>query len=115
VTYPPASVDEEITLVNTYAAKWTIAGWFVGLAYYNWFAMAPEHVPLLAHLVLIVGGLFASSIIIGGGMALLAALVTRLMTGSVVASPDAFAWAAFISPILAFFAAKYALKFSALF
>jgi hypothetical protein len=32
--------EHEIQIINTYAAKWTIAGWFIGLAYYNWLAPA---------------------------------------------------------------------------
>jgi hypothetical protein len=73
------------------------------------------HVVWWGHLILVVGGLFASSIIIGGGMSLLAALVTKIATGKADGSPHAFSWAAFISPVLAFFAAKYALIFAASF
>lgn len=102
-----------IEIINTYAAKWTIGGWFIGLAYYNWFASAPDHVPLWAHVVLVVLGMFVASIVIGGGMALLMALITKLTTGDAEGSSHAFAWAAFISPVLAFFAAKYALQFAA--
>ncbi|HEX8663362.1 MAG TPA: hypothetical protein VF744_04970 [Beijerinckiaceae bacterium] len=98
-----------IDRVNTISSKLTILGWFAGLAYYNWFSSAPISVPFWAHLVLIVGGLFASSIVIGGGMALLAAFVTKLATGRADGSPDAFSWAAFISAALAFLAAKYGL------
>jgi len=100
-----------IDLVNTYAARHTIIGWFVGLAYFNWFAHQPPTVPLWGHLLLIIVGMFAASIIIGGGMALVAAGVTRLVKGQSDASPDLFAWGAFISPVLAFFAAGYALEF----
>jgi hypothetical protein len=103
---------DQIDLVNTYAAKWTIAGWFCGLAYYNWFASNPDHIPWWGHILLVVVGMFASSIIIGGGMSLLSALITRIATGNTEGSPHAFAWAAFISPVLAFFAAKYALHFA---
>jgi len=87
----------------------TIAGWFIGLAYYNWFSSDPISVPMWAHAVLIIGGMFAASIVIGAGLALLAALLTKLITGNPEGNPNAFAWAAFIGPVLAFFAAKYAL------
>jgi hypothetical protein len=107
-------MTEWINVINTYAAKHTIVGWFVGLAYYNWFASAPYHAPFWALVVLVVGGMFAAAIIIGGGMALLAALLTRAVTGHAEGSPDFFAWAAFISPVLAFFAAKYALQVAAI-
>jgi hypothetical protein len=106
--------EHEIQIINTYAAKWTIAGWFIGLAYYNWLATNPDHVVWWAHVILVVGGMFAASIIIGGGMSLLAAFITRLVTGRTDGSRDFFGWSAFISPVLAFFAAKYALKVAAL-
>lgn len=106
-----------IESINTYAAKWTITGWFIGLAYHNWLASSPIHIALWAHLMLIIGGMFASSIIIGGGTALLllAGLLTKTITGKMEGSPHAFAWASFIAPVLAFFAAKYALQFAASF
>lgn len=99
----------DIDTVNTFAAKTTIGGWFVGLAYYNWFASAPPHLAIWIHAILVVGGLFASSILIGGGMALLMGGLTKILTGRVDGSPHAFSWGAFISPVIAFFAAKYVL------
>ena len=102
-----------IETANTYAAKWTIGGWFVGLAYYNWFASHPPHVSLWGHVVLIIGGMFAASILIGGGMSLLASLITKIVTGRSDGSPNAFGWTAFISPVIAFFVAHPALTFMA--
>lgn len=91
-----------VDLVNTYAAKWTVGGWFLGLAYYNWFASSPPHVTWWYHLGLVTVGMFVASICIGGGMALLMALITKLVTGNAEGSIHGFAWAAFISPVLAF-------------
>lgn len=96
--------------VNTKAAKMTIVGWFAGLAYYNWFSSTAFHLPFWEHVLLVVVGMFAAAIIIGAGMALLAAGLTKVITGRMDGSLNAFAWAAFISPILAFFAAKYVLR-----
>lgn len=96
--------------INGKAAGLTIFGWFVGLAYYNWFSSNPISVPVWAHAVLIIAGMFAASIIIGGGMALLAGVVTKVATGRMDGSPHAYSWAAFISMVLAFFAAGYALR-----
>jgi hypothetical protein len=101
-----------IELINSYAAKWTVTGWFVGLAYYNWFASAPAHLPIWAHAILVVGGLFVAPILIGGGVALLMAGVTKILTGRIEGSPDGYAWGAFISPVLAFFAAGYVLQWT---
>ncbi|RWN10212.1 MAG: hypothetical protein EOR94_29300 [Mesorhizobium sp.] len=96
--------------VNSKASGMVIFGWFVGLAYYNWFSRSPISVPIWAHIVLIVVGMFAVSIIIGGGLALVAAAITKAATGNAEGSPNAFSWAAFIGMILAFFAAGYALQ-----
>jgi len=89
----------------------TIAGWFAGLTHYNWFSSTAVHLPLWQHILLVVVGMFAASIVIGGGMALLAGGLTKVITGRSDGSVQAFAWAAFISPVLAFFAAKYVLQF----
>jgi hypothetical protein len=95
-------------LVNTYAAKWTITGWFVGLIYYQWFGM-PAHLPLWEFGLLAIVGMFAASILIGGLIAFLLGLMTKAITGG-WEDPTFHAWGVFISPILAFFAAKYAVR-----
>ena len=69
----------------------------------------PTSLPIWVHLILIVGG--AASILIGGGMSLLAALVTRLLAGRADAHPAAFGGASWVSPVLAFIAARYVLIF----
>ena len=102
-----------IDTVKAKAAKATIFGWFVGLAYYNWFAHQPPHVPFWGHLLLGFVGMFVASIVIGGGLALVAALLTRMTTGRLDGSSDFFAWGVFIGPVLAFFAAAPALLFVA--
>ena len=99
----------DIDRVNDLASKQVILGWFAGLAYYNWFTGSPISVPWWAHIILVVGGMFASSIIIGGGMSLLAAGITKLMFGRSDAVPGLFGWAGIIATILAFIASKYAL------
>ena len=102
-----------IDYVNTQNSKLTIAGWFIGLAYYNWFASDGAALPWWIHLILIVGGMFAASIVIGGGMAILTALLSRRIAGATDARPGYFKTAGLISTVLAFFAAKYALIFAA--
>jgi hypothetical protein len=58
-------------------------------------------------------GMVAVAIVVGVPIALIMALITKLVTGDLEGSPDFFAWGAFISPVLAFFTAKYALEFAA--
>lgn len=101
----------DIDSVNNKTAKMTIVGWFAGLAYYNWFSSTASALPIWQHALLVVVGMFAASVIIGAGMCLLAGGLTKIVTGRSDGSIHAFAWTAFISPVLAFFAAKYVLQF----
>jgi hypothetical protein len=100
-----------IDRVNEVAAKLTIGGWFAGLAYFNWFAADAAKIAWWGQVLLIVVGMFAASIIIGGAVSLLMAAVTKMLMGEIKDNPTFFAWGAFISPVLAFFAAKYTLHF----
>ena len=99
--------------INTKAAKFTIVGWFVGLAYFNWFSSTAVHVSLVGHAILVIVGMFAASILIGMGIALIMGLITKAATGSTLGSPHGYAWGAFISPVIAFFAADWATIFVA--
>jgi hypothetical protein len=104
---------EYVDWINAHNSRLTIIGWFAGLAYYNWFASNGVTMPWWFHLILIVGGMFAASIVIGGGMASLTALLSRIFAGSTTARPEYFKTAGLIATVLAFFAAKYALIFAA--
>ncbi|PYG24703.1 hypothetical protein [Pelagimonas varians] len=99
----------DIDRINTYSSKMIITAWFAGLAYYNWFASDPISVPIWAHAVLIIGGMFFASIVIGAGLSLVAAAITKAVTGDPAGSPHAFSWAAFIGMVISFMAAKYGL------
>lgn len=81
----------------------------VGPAYYAWFASVAKHLPLWELATVAVAGMFTVSIVIGGGVAILAGIITKAVTGSREGSPHVFAWGAFILPILAFLAARYTL------
>jgi len=96
--------------INTKAAKYSIAAWFVGLAYFNWFASTATHVSIAGHIILVVVGMFAASILIGMMVTLILGLTTVLLAGRTDASPRGDAWGAFISPVIAFFAAGWAIR-----
>lgn len=100
----------EIERIGTQASKMTIIAWFAGLAYYNWFASTPISAPLWGHIILVIGGMFFASVVIGGGLALISAAITKMLTGRQDGSPHVFAWAAFIGIVPAFFAAKQGLS-----
>jgi len=96
--------------INTKAAKYSIAAWFVGLAYFNWFSSTATHVSIAGHIILVVVGMFAASILIGMMVTLILGLTTVLLAGRTDASPRGDAWGAFISPVIAFFAAGWAIR-----
>ena len=48
---------------NRKSSQFTILGWLAGLAYYVWFGSIEAN--MLEHFILVVGGVFLSSIIIG--------------------------------------------------
>jgi hypothetical protein len=96
--------------INTKAAKYSIAAWFVGLAYFNWFSSTATHVSIAGHIILVVVGMFAASILIGMMVTLILGLTTMLLAGRTDASPRGDAWGAFISPVIAFFAAGWAIR-----
>jgi hypothetical protein len=96
--------------VNTKAARYSVVGWFIGLAYFNWFSSTAAHVSLTGHILLVVIGMFAASILIGLLVALILGLITKFATGRMDGSPHGYAWSAFVSPVVAFFAAGYAIK-----
>lgn len=108
---PPGTTQAWLSIdaINTDVAKFTVTGWFIGLAYFNWFASDGKHLPLWEHATLIIGGLFGSSILIGGGIAVLAGVATRIFTGRWDGSTLGASLNGYISPVLAFFAAKYVL------
>ncbi|MBY3112098.1 hypothetical protein [Rhizobium laguerreae] len=83
-----------------------VAGWFAGLIYYGWKAKdTAAALPMWEYAVVAIVGMFIVSIIIGTILTALAAGVTRVATGQAAGSPNAYAWAAFAAPILAFFTA----------
>lgn len=98
-----------IDAINTSASKATIVGWFAGLSYFGWWASDAVQVSFGAMSVLVVGGMFASSILIGGGVSLLIAGIAKALTGKTEGYPSLFTWGVVVSPVLAFFAARYSL------
>lgn len=103
---PSNAAAQQLSLANK-LLKFTIWGWFIGLFYFVWFTgIGYAVLPWWAYAVLIVGGMFAS-FIIGWGMVMFAGLLTHIIPGK--PSLHAFSWVVFISPVIAFFAAKYAL------
>ena len=95
---------DTIDRVNTGASKATIFGWFAGLA---WMVYSDSVMGLswIDWALLVVVGMFAASIIIGGAFSLLAALLTKVIFRKSNASPTLFALAGIIAAIIAFLCA----------
>ena len=102
------SIDARIDSIGTENSKLVIVGWFIGLAYFNWFSSAPISVQWWAHAILIVGGMFVASIVIGGGIAVLIGVVIN-KAGWSRRSGTYLKAGGLISAVLAFFAARYGL------
>ena len=77
-------------------------GWFAGLAWLG-YSSDPE-AEFFGWMLLIVGGMFAASIILGGGVALAIAGLSKAVTGRAV--PCSFGWGGSLSAVLAFLAAR---------
>jgi hypothetical protein len=91
--YPGQSFSRISSAGNSSTATTTVAWW--------------------VHLLLVIIGMAVVPIVIGGTIAIIMALITRIARGHPEGSSHAFSWGAFISPVLAFFAAKYALELAA--
>lgn len=86
---------------NAKSSQYTVIGWLAGVAYFVWYQSID--LSIQGHVILVAGGGFISSIIIGGGMALVSGALTRVFTGSWSGSHHGYAWGAFIAPVIAFF------------
>lgn len=102
------SIDE----VNTKVAKMTIFAWFVGLSWCYW-QKDTSTLTILDWLVLVIPGTFAVSILIGGGVAALLGVLTKIATGSMYNSAKFYSLGVLISPVLTFVAAGVAVDWLA--
>jgi hypothetical protein len=102
-------MNQDIKRVNYWSNALGIIGWLSSLAYYNWFASKPPHVPIWGHVLLIVGGCFLATTFIAAVLAATAGIVAQSRRGYAEASPVLFIAAAAACPVVTFFAAKGAL------
>ena len=93
-----------IDWINSKAASWTIFGWLAGCSWVSWQGQASD-ISTAWWLVIVVVGIFGSSLIVGGGISLLIAALCKISTGRADGAPLVFALGVIVSPILAFVAA----------
>lgn len=94
-----------INYVNEQASKATILGWWAGLVWYA-YSHGTGDLHFFVWLILIFGGMAVASKVIGGGVAILLAMLTRLVYGDSNATSTLVGWGGLISPIIAFFCAS---------
>jgi hypothetical protein len=100
-----------IDRIGDLSSKTTIVGWLGGLAWLALFTENAVGVVWWEWLILVIVGMFAASIVIGGGLAMLAAFLTRLVIGKSDGSPHAFVFTAIVSPLLSLYATGPAVGF----
>lgn len=113
---PPTVADQQINFSKK-LLKFTTSGWLIGLFYFVWFTgIGYAVLPWWAYAVLVVGGMVASFIIGWVVVVLVVGPLTYIVPGKPDGSLPAYVWmAVFISPVVAFFAARYALLLTASF
>jgi hypothetical protein len=105
------STHSEIARISGATSKLVISSWFAGLAWSFFLSKSAIGVVWWEWLVLVIGGMFGSSIVIGAGMVMVAALITKIVTGKSDGSTIAFDLNSWVSPILAFFATGPAIAY----
>lgn len=90
--------------INTNSSKGIIFAWFLGLAIFSWFNSSVS-LGLITNVVLAIGGMFASSILIGIPCAMLASQINKSKSGSRDSNPKLFALMGNVAAILSFGAA----------
>lgn len=98
----------DVKIVNKYTSVFTTIGWLVSVSYYTWLSGNAEHVSLIKIIALFTLGAIIVCRLIYATMTTIAAAITYKLTGDIEGSSDIFAVATFLSPILSFFAGKYA-------
>jgi hypothetical protein len=95
---------QTIDAKNTRASKAIVIGWVAGLAYFVWWG--DIEASFWANIVLVAVGVFVSSIVLGGAVAMVMGVMTRMTTRSQGGSTNFLPWGVFISPVVAFFVSK---------
>lgn len=105
--------EAAIVAMNTTTAKASVGAWFAGLVYALWFSstgLPPgvSGIGFIYGVILVVGGMFLSSIVIGGGTILVLGGLSKVMTGRFDGKPAIFSLGLIIVPVLCFLAGGWA-------
>ena len=105
--------EAAIIATNTTTAKLAVGAWFAGLVYALWISstglpLGVSGIGFIYGAILVAGGMFLASIVIGGGTILVLGGLSKVMTGRFDGLPAIFGLGAIIVPILCFLAGKWA-------
>jgi len=89
------------------ASEFVVAAWFLGLAYYYWFDKSVPNLGIVTGFLLVVVGMFASSIIFGMGFHFIGRLIAKVLTGRWEALPGLSLITGIVSSIVTFLSVKY--------
>lgn len=95
---------QTVDAINTRASKAIVIGWVAGLAYFVWWGDIAAS--FWANIVLVAVGVFVSSIVLGGAVAMVMRALYRMKTRSQGGGAKFLAWGDFISPVVAFFVSE---------
>ena len=93
------------------ASQFVVAGWFAGLAYYYWFDKSVPNLGIVTGILLVVVGMFASSIIFGMGFHFIGRLTAKVLTGKWEALPGLSLIMGIVSSIVTFLSVKYVILY----
>ena len=89
------------------ASQFVVAAWFLGLAYFYWFDSNIPTLSFITNILLVVVGMFATSIIFGMGFNFVGRLIAKILTGRWEAFPNLNILMGIISSAVTFFSVKY--------
>jgi len=93
------------------ASQYVVAAWFVGLAYYYWFDKSVPNLGIVTGFLLVVVGMFASSIIFGMGFHFIGRLIAKVLTGRWEALPGISLITGIVSSVVTFLSVKYVIMY----
>ena len=96
--------------INTSSSKGIIFAWFLGLAIFSWFNSSVS-LGLVTNIILVVGGMFGSSIFIGIPCAIIASQINKRTSGNRESNPGLFTVMGGVAVILSFGAAYLIVQF----
>ena len=93
------------------ASQFVVAAWFAGLAYFYWFDKSIPTLGLITNVLLVIVGMFASSIIFGMGFHFIGRLIAKTLKGSWESLPGLSLIMGIVSSVVTFFSVKYVIMF----